>query len=114
MSRPSVSRRRLLFNLSEALADHPSLKLQTLADCPYNAAAPLTISIISLVIAAWRARFMVSVSESITSLALLVAESIAVMRAACSAATDSSIAWKSCMTTYRGSMSWKISSAGCS
>ncbi len=40
---------------------------------------------------AWRTRFMVSVSESIMSEALLVAESIAVMRAACSAATDSSM-----------------------
>ena len=58
-----------------------------------KAAAPLTISIISLVMAAWRTRLRVSVSESITSLALLVAESIAVIRAACSAATDSSSAW---------------------
>ncbi len=37
---------------------------------------------------------MASVSESIMSVALLVAESIAVMRAACSAATDSSSARK--------------------
>src|SRR6185437_9538974 len=58
----------------------------------YRAAAPLTISIISLVIDACRTRFIVSVSESIMSEALLVAESIAVMRAACSAATDSSSA----------------------
>ena len=34
--------------------------------------------------------FMASLSESIISLALLVADSIAVIRAACSAATDSS------------------------
>ena len=59
---------------------------------PYSAAAPDTISIISLVIAAWRTRFMCSVSASIMSEALLVAESIAVMRAACSAATDSVMA----------------------
>ena len=38
----------------------------------YSAAAPLTISIISFVIVAWRARFMVSVRESMTSLALLL------------------------------------------
>jgi hypothetical protein len=49
-------------------------------------AAPLTTSMISRVIAAWRTLFMCSVSASITSEALLVAESIAVMRAACSAA----------------------------
>ncbi len=53
----------------------------------YRAAAPLTISIISFVIAACRTRFIVSESASIMSPALLVAESIAVMRAACSAAT---------------------------
>src|ERR1035437_2906085 len=58
----------------------------------YAAAAPLTISMISLVMAAWRTRFMCSVSASIISEALLVAESIAVMRAACSAATDSVMA----------------------
>ena len=60
--------------------------------CSYNAAAPLTISMISLVMAAWRARFINRVSESIISPALLVAESMAVIRAACSAATDSSMA----------------------
>ena len=47
---------------------------------------------ISLVMAAWRTRFICSVSASIMSEALLVAESIAVMRAACSAATDSVMA----------------------
>jgi hypothetical protein len=57
---------------------------------PYSrAAAPLTTSMISLVILAWRTRFMYSVSLSITSLALDVAASMAVMRAACSAAADS-------------------------
>ena len=53
--------------------------------------------------AAWRTRFIYSVSESIISEALLVAESIAVMRAACSAATDSVMAWKSMEKTYCGS-----------
>ena len=40
----------------------------------YIAAAPLTISIISFVIFAWRARFITRVSESIMSVALLVAD----------------------------------------
>jgi len=56
------------------------------------AAAPLTISIISFVIFACRTRFIARVRESIMSLALLVADSMAVMRAACSAAIDSSMA----------------------
>ena len=56
------------------------------------AAAPLTTSMISLVMLACRTRFMYSVSLSIMSAAFDVAASIAVMRAACSAATDSSIA----------------------
>ena len=42
----------------------------------YKAAAPLTISMISFVIAAWRARFIVSVNESMTSSVLLVAEEL--------------------------------------
>ncbi len=45
---------------------------------------------------------MTSVSESIMSVALLVAESIAVMRAACSAATDSISARKIWIATYFG------------
>ena len=52
-------------------------------------AAPLTISISSFVIPAWRILFMSSVSESIRSEAFRVAESMAVIRAACSAAADS-------------------------
>ena len=56
------------------------------------AAAPLTTSMISLVMLAWRTRFMYSVSLSIMSPALEVAASMAVMRAACSAAADSSSA----------------------
>src|SRR6202041_477599 len=62
---------------------HRSLSLRS--RFRYRAAAPLTISIISLVIAACRTRFMVSESASIISEALLVAASMAVMRAACSA-----------------------------
>src|SRR5437763_5101586 len=65
-------------------------KLYNLGARDYCAAAPLTISIISFVIFAWRTRFMASVNESTMSVALFVAASIAVMRAACSAATDSS------------------------
>src|SRR5579884_1909629 len=61
-----------------------------------RAAAPLTISIISLVIEACRTRFMFSVSRSITSDAFELAASIAVILAACSAADDSSIARKIC------------------
>src|SRR5208282_702129 len=53
-------------------------------------AAPLTISINSLVMPAWRILFISRVSLSINSDALRVAESIAVMRAAHSAADDSS------------------------
>src|SRR4029077_15285871 len=70
---------------------------RAIANAYCAAAAPLTISIISLVIFAWRARFMASVSESIMSEALLVAESMAVMRAACSAASDSSMARNICV-----------------
>ena len=63
---------------------------------------------------AWRARFMASVSESIMSVALFVAESMAVMRAACSAATDSSSARKIWMLTYFGSSDRNNSSGDCS
>ena len=56
---------------------------------PFSASAPPTISINSLVMAAWRARFISSVSRSIMSRALLVALSIAVIRAPCSLAIDS-------------------------
>ena len=47
---------------------------------------------ISRVMAAWRTRFMYSVRESIISAALFVAASMAVIRAASSAACDSSSA----------------------
>src|ERR1019366_7257189 len=80
----------------------------------YAAAAPLTISMISLVMAAWRTRFICSVSASIISEALLVAESIAVMRAACSAATDSVMAWYSMDEMYCGISPANNSSEGCS
>jgi hypothetical protein len=74
------SEKRLIFTvLSASDTYHKS------PDYPADA-APLTTSIISRVIAAWRTLFMCSVSASITSEALLVADSIAVMRAACSAA----------------------------
>src|SRR5215470_4019962 len=61
--------------------------------------APLTISIISLVMAACRTLFMCSVSASMTSPAFLVAASMAVMRAACSAAQDSSMLRSTCVST---------------
>src|SRR3974377_1362631 len=57
---------------------------------PYSAAAaPLTTSIISLVMLLCRTRFMYSVNRSIISAALELAASMAVMRAACSLAPDS-------------------------
>ena len=62
------------------------------ADAPphsFSASAPPMISISSLVMAAWRARLYCSVSVEIISLAFLVAESIAVMRAPNSLACDS-------------------------
>src|SRR5271156_1226253 len=61
--------------------------------------APLTISIISLVMAAWRTLFMCSVNASITSPAFFVAASIAAMRAACSAAEDSKRVRRICVST---------------
>ena len=69
---------------------------------------------ISRVIAAWRTRFMLSVSEEIKSPAFFEAASIAVMRAPCSDAIDSSRARKICVSTRRGSKRLKISAGGCS
>ncbi len=63
---------------------------------PSQALAPETTSMISLVMDACRILFMCSVSESMTSVALSVAASMAVMRAPCSAATDSSSALQIC------------------
>ena len=57
---------------------------------------------ISFVIAAWRTRFIFKVKLSINSLAFFEAESIAVMRAPCSEATDSSSARKICVSINRG------------
>ena len=54
-----------------------------------NAATPPTISVISCVIAAWRARLYCNVSVSINSFALSVAVFIADIRAACSLALPS-------------------------
>jgi len=84
--------RRSIFRDISLLQSSICKSSRTFISIPYCAAAPETISIISLVMAAWRTRFMYSVSESIMSEALLVAESMAVMRAACSAATDSVMA----------------------
>src|SRR5262249_24541885 len=67
-----------------------------------RASAPPMISISSLVMAAWRARLYVRVSLSIASLAFLVAESMAVMRAPNSEAIDSSKARKIETSTYIG------------
>ena len=57
---------------------------------------------ISRVIAAWRTLFMYSVNCSIMSAELRVAASIAVIRAACSAAADSSSARNTCTSTWLG------------
>ncbi len=57
---------------------------------------------ISRVIAAWRTLFMYKVRPSIMSLALRVAESIAVMRAACSDAAYSRSARKIWLSTCFG------------
>ena len=54
---------------------------------------------ISVVIEACRTRFIVRVKASISSPAFLVAASIAAIRAACSAAADSSKAWKTWFST---------------
>ena len=77
-------------------------------------AAPLTTSMISFVMLACRTLFMCSVSLSIISSALRVAASMAVIRAACSAAADSIIAWYTATSTYLGKSVRKISGAGCS
>lgn len=66
------------------------------------------ISISSLVIAAWRARLYWSVSLPIMSLAFLVAESIAVMRAPNSLAWDSKRARRMAISRYIGT-SWSSS-----
>src|SRR5579875_119744 len=60
-----------------------------------RASAPPTISMISVVIASWRARFMILDNVRISSSAFSVAAAIARWRAACSEADASSIAEKS-------------------
>jgi len=77
---------------------------------PFNASAPLTISVSSVVIVACRARFICSVSRAIMSTELFVAESIAVIRAPCSPATDSRRMRKSIVCTYFGSSVARTSS----
>src|SRR5438876_11414334 len=74
----------------------------------YSAAAPETISMISRVMAACRTRFIFKVNEEIRSPAFLEAASIAVMRAPCSEAIDSSKARKICVSTKRGNKRVKI------
>src|SRR5712671_1398111 len=75
------------------------------------ASAPEIISISSLVIIAWRLRLYCNVRRSITSPALRVAESIALMRAPCSDAAFSRRARKICTDTLRGSRSARISAS---
>ena len=64
-----------------------------------SASAPATTSMISCVISAWRARFICSVRPSISSPAFSEALRIAVMRAPCSDAVDSSSARKTEIST---------------
>ncbi len=66
---------------------------------PVSASAPATTSRISWVISAWRARFIASVSPSISSPADFVAFRIADIRAPCSDAADSSSARKTSVST---------------
>ncbi len=58
-----------------------------------SASAPPTISKISFVIACWRTLLYASCNAPTSSLALSVALRMATMRAACSLACDSKIAW---------------------
>ncbi len=68
----------------------PSLSVRNALPYWVRASAPATTSRISCVISAWRARFMSSVSDVISSPAFLDAFRIAVIRAPCSDAADSS------------------------
>ena len=77
----------------------------------HSASAPEMISISSLVIMAWRVRLYCSVSLSITSPALRVAESMALILAPISPATFSSSARKICTLTLRGRRSARISAS---
>jgi hypothetical protein len=84
------SEKRLIFTALTTELHESQITIDESRSYPAEA-APLTTSMISRVMAAWRTLFMCSVSASITSAALLVADSIAVMRAACSAAELSAI-----------------------
>lgn len=66
--------------------------LRSFKPYPFNASAPPTISSISLVMAAWRALLYESLSSLSKSCALSVALCIAVIRAPCSEAVESSSA----------------------
>src|SRR5919204_6090330 len=68
-----------------------------------SASAPPTISMISVVISSWRARFAWRVRTLMSSSALSVAAAIARRRAAFSEAADSSSAAYTFVTTYCGS-----------
>ena len=68
----------------------------------FKASAVPTISINSRVIEAWRARFICNVNEPIIFAALLVAESMAVMRAPCSLAVASNSARCTATSVIRG------------
>ena len=83
-------------------------RVEKLTAVRHTDCAPATISMISRVIPACRTLFMLRVSRSTISRAFLVALSIAVIRAACSAADDSSTARatasasaRSCTSTSR-------------
>ena len=61
--------------------------------CSSNAEAPPTISLISVVIEAWRTRLYVRVRVEMIAVAFSVAECMALRRAPCSAAAESIRAW---------------------
>ena len=76
----------------------------------YRAPAPATISVISWVMAAWRARLYLSSKSLTSSCALSDAVSMAVRLAACSEAKDSTTAPWRIPAKYSGMMELKTSS----
>jgi hypothetical protein len=72
--------------------EYDAAQRDRLESYPLSASAPATISRISWVICAWRARFIASVSRSISSPAFFEALRIAVICAARNDAADSSSA----------------------
>src|SRR5512140_2822020 len=76
--------------------------------CP-NASAPPTMSRMSLVIVCWRILLYWSSYAPASSRALSVALCMATMRAACSLACDSRMAWYTCNAVKRGMISSRIS-----